>query len=129
MGVPDEFLDGDGVAGQVVDGRRRGDLSVEGRLRADGGAVRGDGLPGVVPEVGALVHVDARDVVGGAVEVEVEAPEGGAEGVGEARAAFVVEGVGLGEDVGQVERGEVAACVGQWGGCEGMREAYWDSLM
>ena len=33
-----------------------------------------------------------------AVEVEIDAPEGGAEGVGEAWSALVVEGVGLAED-------------------------------
>ena len=43
-----------------------------------------EGLPELVAVVGALVHVYASDSYRGAVEVEIEAPEGGAEGIGEA---------------------------------------------
>ena len=48
----------------------------------------------------------ASDARSGAVEVEVEAPQRGAEGVREARGAFVVEGVGLAEDEGDAGVGE-----------------------
>jgi hypothetical protein len=40
------------------------------------------GRCGTYPVVGAHVHVDAPDVDAGRVEVEVDAPQGGAEGVG-----------------------------------------------
>ena len=69
------------------------------------------------------MHVHAADAAGGAVEVEVEAPEGGAEGVGEAGGAFVVEGVGLAEDEGEVgvgEEGGFIELVGDAGGGGGV---------
>lgn len=52
--------------------------------------------------------MDAADALGGAPEVEVDTPEGGAEGVGEAGRALVVEGVGFAEDVGE---GVIGECV------------------
>lgn len=98
-----------GVAGQVAEHGGDGDVAVVGGLGADGGLIRVDGLPGGVAVVRALVHVGALDAVGGSPEVEVDAPEGGAEGVGEARGAFVVEGVVLAEDEGDAGVGEVVA--------------------
>ena len=82
-------------------------MSIIGRFRSLGRDVRFDGLPELVAVIGALVHVHAADTDGCAVEVEVDAPEGGSEGVGEAWCAFVVEAVGFAEDEGDVVRGEV----------------------
>lgn len=59
---------------------------------------------GAYPVVGAHVHVHALDVHTGGVQVEVDPPQSGAEGVGEAGPALVVEGVGLPEDEGGCRR-------------------------
>ena len=59
------------------------------------------------------MRVPAADIVRGAVQREVEDPEGGAEGVGETRGAFVVERVGFAEDEGE------GSVVGGGGGGEG----------
>lgn len=48
----------------------------------------------------AHVHVHALDTYGRAVEVEVEAPQRSAEGVGQAGLALVVQRVGLAHDQG-----------------------------
>ena len=62
---------------------------------------KGEGGPrGAYPVVGSHVHVNATDVDTGGVQVEVDAPESGAEGVGEAGSALVVQRVRLAEDEG-----------------------------
>lgn len=99
----------------AADHFRDEDVAVVRGLGAQGGLVRLHGLPRRVPVVGALVHVCPADALRGGVEVEVNAPEGGAEGVGETRAALVVQRVVLAEDVGD-SRGQV---LGREGAGEG----------
>lgn len=86
------------LGARVPEEIRDGDVPVVRRLGADGSPVRLDGLPAGVAVVTALVHVHAHDVVGRAQEVEVYAPEGRAEGVGQPGCAFVVQRVCLAED-------------------------------
>ena len=55
-------------------------------------------MPGGVAVVGALMHVNAFETGACGVKVEVEAPEGGAKGIGKAGPTLVVERVVLAED-------------------------------
>ena len=50
------------------------DVAVVRRFRAFAGLVRIDRLPALISVVGPLVHVDAPDVIGGAVQIEVDPP-------------------------------------------------------
>ena len=92
--------------GEVAEHGGDGDAAVVGGFGAESGVRSLDGLPGRVAVVGALVHVDAADADRGAVEVEIDAPEGGAESVREAWCTFVVERVGLAENEGKFVLGE-----------------------
>ena len=56
--------------------------------------------------------MDALDALRRAPEVEVDAPEGSTEGVGEAGCALVVEGVGFAEDEGEGVVGKEGADIG-----------------
>lgn len=95
---------------QIAQKRRSSDVSIVRRSRPFTAQLRLDRLPALIPIIRALVHVHAGNVVGGAVEREIEVPEGGAESVRQAGPALVVERVRLAEDEGEI--------VGLWEGGE-----------
>ena len=103
--------DGDVALGQITHHVRHCDIAIVWSFGASRDVDCFVWLPRGVPVIQALVHVDAADADGGAPEVEVNAPEGGAEGVGEAGGAFVVEAVGLAEDEGDGVIGQKARFV------------------
>lgn len=74
---------------------RDSDIAIVGSLDAERLVDGLNGLPRGIAVVGALVHVDAADVVGRTVQVEVHAPQCGAEGVREAWRPLVVQAVRL----------------------------------
>lgn len=58
--------------------------------------------------IGTHVHVHTLESHGGTIQVEVDAPEGGAKGVGEPRLALIVEGIRFAQhdiDIGAIGEG------------------------
>jgi len=90
-----EVLHLDLVDGEVAERSGDRDVAIVRWLGAFGRGGSVNGLPRCVAVVSALVHMHALDARRRAVKVEVDTPERGAESVGEARCAFIVQGVGL----------------------------------
>lgn len=75
-----------------------GEVTIVRRFGAAGCDVGFDRLPGLVPVVGALVHVRARKVLRCKIDVPVHTPQGSTEAVAQARSSLSGERVVLAHD-------------------------------